>query len=85
MPWISYTAKNQVPTADFRLFYDVGKGHVGARVLSYRPSGGEDGYFLMLASPEVKPAGDQPQKKTVIVVIDRSGQHERRKIRAGRM
>ena len=77
---VSYTAKNQVPTADFRLFYDVGKGHVGARVLSYRPSGGEDGYFLMLASPEVKPAGDQPQKKTVIVVIDRSGSMSGEKI-----
>ncbi len=77
---VSYTAKNQVPTADFRLFYDVGKGHVGARELSYRPSGSDDGYFLMLASPEVKPANDEPQKKTVIVVIDRSGSMSGEKI-----
>ena len=28
---VSYTAKNKVPTDDFRLFYDVGKGIVGTR------------------------------------------------------
>src|SRR6185369_765697 len=51
---ISYTAKNTVPTDDFRLFYDVGKGVVGTRVLSYRPKSDEEGYFLLLTSPELK-------------------------------
>ena len=46
-----YTAKNEVPTTDFRLFYDVGKGKVSTEVLSYRPEKDDDGYFLLLASP----------------------------------
>ena len=51
---ISYEAKNSVPTSDFRLLYDVGGGKLSAKVLSYRPENDEDGYFLLLASPEIK-------------------------------
>ena len=35
-------------------------GAVGATVLSYRPSDSEDGYFLLLASPQVKAADAKP-------------------------
>ncbi len=55
---ITFTSKNEVPTSDFRLFYDVGKGKVSTRVLSYRPDKSQDGFFLLLASPEIK-AADQ--------------------------
>ena len=48
---ITYTAKDTVPTEDFRLLYDVGPGVVGAKVLSYRPKADEDGYFLLLDQP----------------------------------
>ena len=41
---------------------------------------GDDGYFLLLASPEVKAADAQPQPKTVIFVIDRSGSMAGKKI-----
>ena len=51
---IALTAKNEVPAGDFRLLYDVGKGKLSTRVLSYRPDRGQDGYFLLLASPEIK-------------------------------
>ena len=70
---VTFTSKNEVPTSDFRLFYDVGSGKLSARVLSYRPNTGEDGYFLLLASPEIKAAAAQPQAKTVLFVVDRSG------------
>ena len=71
---VKHTMKNQVPTTDFRLFYDVEKGKVGAAVLSYRPKQGEDGYFLLLASPQIKaPEGADKVKKTVVFVVDRSG------------
>ncbi len=69
---ISYTVKDTVPTEDFRLFYDVGKGIVGAKVLSYRPKSDEDGYFMLLTSPKIE-AGDERPKKTVLAVLDRSG------------
>ncbi len=77
---VSYKAENKVPSSDFRLFYDVGQGHVGATVLSYRHDTGEDGYFLLLASPEIKAAGDERPKKTVVFVVDRSGSMSGEKI-----
>jgi Ca-activated chloride channel family protein len=76
---VTYTAKDQVPASDFRLLYDIGRGKVSTRVLSYRPNNSEDGYFLLLASPEIKAAGDRP-KKTVLLVMDRSGSMSGKKI-----
>lgn len=90
---VSYSAENEIPSSDFRLFYDVGKGSVGASVLSYRPGGHEhgedgepksskqeDGYFLLLASPEIKAADAERPKKTVVFVLDRSGSMSGEKI-----
>ncbi|HJS07683.1 MAG TPA: VIT domain-containing protein, partial [Pirellulales bacterium] len=77
---ITYTAKNEVPTSDFRLLYDVGKGHVGTSVISYRPKSDEEGYLLLLTSPEIKSASDERPKKTVLFVLDRSGSMSGEKI-----
>jgi Ca-activated chloride channel family protein len=40
----------------------------------------KDGFFLLLASPEIKSAGREPAKKTVIFVVDRSGSMSGKKI-----
>jgi Ca-activated chloride channel homolog len=77
---IAFSSKNEVPTSDFRLFYDVGRGKVSTRVLSYRPETGQDGFFLLLASPEIKPADQTRPAKTVLLVIDRSGSMSGQKI-----
>lgn len=77
---VIYTSKNEVPSADFRLFCDVGRGKLSTRVLSYRPSPGDDGYFLLLASPEIKSDGKKMPEKTVMLVIDRSGSMSGKKI-----
>jgi Ca-activated chloride channel family protein len=77
---VKYEAKKTVPGEDFRLFYDTGEESVAANVVSYRPKADEDGYFLMLASPEVKAADDKPVAKTVIFVVDRSGSMSGEKI-----
>lgn len=77
---ISYTAKSAVPTDDFRLFYDVGKGIVGTRVLSYRPDANDDGYFLLLASPQIKADDADRPKKTVVLALDKSGSMSGEKI-----
>ncbi len=53
-------------------------------MLSYRPNESEDGYFLLLASPEVKPADARPLPKTVIFVLDRSGSMAGKKIEQAR-
>ncbi len=87
---VNFEASDEVPASDFRLFYDVGRGSIGASMLSYRPDESEssnrvvgndtgdrrhreDGYFLLLASPEIKSADAAKQKKTVVFVVDRSG------------
>jgi uncharacterized protein YegL len=58
---------------DFRLFTSSEDGPVAASVVSYRPDEDEDGYFLLLASPEISPADEKRQAKTVVFVVDRSG------------
>jgi Ca-activated chloride channel homolog len=73
-----------VPSNDFRLVYTIADGKLAASVLSYRPHESEDGYFLLLASPEVKAADSKPLPKTVIFVIDRSGSMAGKKIEQAR-
>ena len=75
---------NTIPTADFRLIYTLSEGSLGASVLSYRPSASEDGYFMLLASPEVKAADTKRQPKTVVFVLDRSGSMSGKKIEQAR-
>ena len=74
------TRKKHVPAGDFRLFFDVTEGKIGASVISYRPQENEDGYFLLLASPRANLRSDQRPAKNVICVFDRSGSMEGEKI-----
>ena len=78
---VSLALKNQIPTSDFRLFYDVGTGQLGASLLSYRPNSSEDGYFLLLASPQIEAEATDVANKNVIFVVDRSGSMSGEKIK----
>ena len=69
---------------DFRLMYGTQNGLVGMNVISYRPNADDDGYFLLLASPEMKREGHQPASKSVIFVLDRSGSMNGKKIEQAR-
>ena len=68
------------PADDFRLLWNLSEQPIGATLLSYRPSGAEDGYFLLLAAPEVKAEDAKAAAKTVIFVLDRSGSMTGQKI-----
>ncbi len=81
---VTLDQRDVVPTTDFRLVYTLTEGSLGATVLSYRPSAGEDGYFLLLASPEVKPPDVKTRPKTVVFVLDRSGSMAGKKIEQAR-
>jgi Ca-activated chloride channel family protein len=76
--------RDVVPEHDFRLVTTLAEGAFSASMLSYRPVESEDGYFLVLASPEVRPADARPMPKTVIFVIDRSGSMAGKKIEQAR-
>jgi uncharacterized protein YegL len=58
---------------DFRLLYGTQNGLIGMNVVSYRPTGSDDGYLLLLASPEVKSAMENKTPKTVVIAVDKSG------------
>jgi len=81
---VTYEKKNSIPTSDFRLLYDVGQGRLGAQVLSYRPDKDEEGFFLLLASPDIKAPDEKPVPKTVLFVVDRSGSMSGKKIQQAR-
>jgi Ca-activated chloride channel family protein len=81
---VSLDRRDILPGNDFRLLYTLAEGAVSATVLSYRPSESEDGYFLLLASPEIKAPDTRPLPKTVIFVIDRSGSMAGKKIEQAR-
>jgi len=77
---VTYSSKNEVPSSDFRLMFDVGKGKLSARVLSYRPKDKDDGYFLLLSTPRIVEDDEEPQAKNVVFVVDRSGSMSGEKI-----
>lgn len=70
---VQWSRNKEIPSGDFRLFYDVGQTGLAARVLSYKPSDKEDGYFLLLASLPVVAEPAERQLKTVVFVVDKSG------------
>ncbi len=70
---VKYEANDTIPASDFRLFYDATAKGVGASVVSYRPDKDDAGYFLLLASPDIRATRDDPPAKTVVLVVDRSG------------
>ena len=65
---------------DFRLLYGTVNGLMGMNVVSYRPNENDDGYFLLLASPEVKSALAERMEKTMIFAFDKSGSMSGKKI-----
>lgn len=69
---VSYEAKNIKPDTDFRLYYTTSPDPVGVTVLSYKEAG-ENGYFMLLASPKVEWEKQKSLPKNVTFVLDTSG------------
>jgi Ca-activated chloride channel family protein len=53
---------------DFQLFYDVGDKDIGVTPLLYKPVTAEDGYFMMLVSPQVEAAKVRVARDLVLVL-----------------
>jgi Ca-activated chloride channel homolog len=77
---VELEATDTIPSSDLRLLFDISGDQVGASLISYRPDPTEDGYFLLLASPEVQSASTASPPKTVIFTMDRSGSMSGKKI-----
>jgi len=61
--------------ADFVLYYSTADGLVGLSLLTFREPG-EDGFFLLLASPGLSADPDEVVAKDVTLVLDHSGSME---------
>lgn len=77
---VRFSQSHVVPADDFRVLWSLSEQPIGATLLSYRPIENEDGYFLLLASPQVKGSEAQIARKTVVFALDRSGSMAGQKI-----
>lgn len=77
-------ASNVVTLKDFTLFYTLSDADFGLSVLSQRPKGDEDGYFMLLLAPKQEFAQEAIQAKTVVFVFDTSGSMNGEKIEQAR-
>ncbi len=68
----SYEKNNIKPDKDFLLYYTVSTEEVGINVVTYKPAG-EDGYFMILASPQQEGSDSAVIQKDVNFVVDTSG------------
>lgn len=66
--------KNQaVLDKDFQLFFGVSRDAIGLTPLAYKPVTGDDGYFMLLLSPQIEAAKAARVPRDVIMVLDTSG------------
>ncbi len=70
-----------LPNTDFTLYYTVSPDEIGVNLLSYKAPG-EDGFFVLLAAPNVET--EEVIDKDVILVLDVSGSMEGEKMEQAR-
>jgi Ca-activated chloride channel homolog len=58
---------------DFQLFYSVGNKEIGITPLYHRPVSSEDGYFLLLVSPQLESSKSTIIPRDLVLVLDTSG------------
>ena len=58
---------------DFQLFYSVGNKEIGITPLAHRPISAEDGYFLLLLSPQLETSRSNIIPRDLVLVMDTSG------------
>jgi Ca-activated chloride channel homolog len=69
---VEFEKEQAILDKDFQLFYGLGKTDIGLTPLLYRPVSSEDGYFLLLMSPQVE-AAKKRVPRDLVLVLDTSG------------
>ncbi len=80
---VSWEASQTKPDQDFDLYWTTSEDPIGATVLSYKEPG-QDGYFMLLASPKVKWDQAATINRNMTFVIDTSGSMSGEKIQQAR-
>ena len=68
---VGFEAKNARPDTDFKLLVSREQKDVDVKLLTYRS--GDEGYFMLMASPGAGPKDARPAEKDIVFVIDTSG------------
>lgn len=58
---------------DFQLFYGLGDQEIGLTPITYRPVSAEDGYFMLLISPQTESMRTTRVPRDLVLVLDTSG------------
>ncbi len=69
---IGFESREVKPDTDFQLLFSTAGSPVGLNLMTYKPSGAEDGFFLLLATPGTEAKGPVA-RKDVALVLDTSG------------
>ncbi len=77
---VGYEEYGVKPDRDFVLYYTVSPEDVGVNLLSYKPDGRSEGFFVLLAAPKVEVDTQQVIAKDVILILDVSGSMRGEKI-----
>ena len=81
---VIFEKENITPSANFKLYFDTVDGKMGASLLSWWPQTEDNGYFMLLASPEVKNEESKQLEKTILFVVDHSGSMNGKKMKQAR-
>jgi len=70
---MSFERDQAVLDKDFQLFYSVGNKEIGITPLAHRPISSEDGYFMLLVSPQLEVSKSIVIPRDLVLVLDTSG------------
>ncbi|MCE5278689.1 MAG: VIT domain-containing protein [Planctomycetaceae bacterium] len=77
----TFEVKDALPATDFQVFYKAADEKVAATLLTSQPQPKEDGYFLMLVSPNPRDSQTNVMPKDIVLALDRSGSMNGEKIK----
>ncbi len=80
---VGFEARDVKPDTDFQLLFATDPDEIGLNLMTWQASG-EDGYFLLLASPGFEADTKQVIPKDVVFVLDTSGSMAGRKLEQAR-
>lgn len=70
---MTFERSQAVLDKDFQLFYSVGNKEIGITPVAHRPISAEDGYFLLLISPQLEASKSNVIPRDLVLVLDTSG------------
>jgi Ca-activated chloride channel family protein len=73
---VEFAKEQGVLDRDFQLFYGTGGGDVGVTPLMYKPVTADDGYVMLLVSPQIDPARVRTPRDLVLVLDSSSSMSE---------